>query len=315
MAGQIHRNKKSGEFVVLDTHALRNTELSLKAKGLHSYLMQLPNDWKVNIADLTNRSDDGRDSVSSAMKELIDAGYVVRLRVTDLETKRFEGYDYHIFERPEHGKAINGKAVNGFSVNGKSATNKYYSNQELINQELNIMSDSKKSDVANDPITEKLENLLTQTGATFVDVTPTERPKKREKKENENQETITRIINLLNEKAKKTFDPYTKEYAKIINARLKEGRSYEDFEKIIRVKSFQWVDNVKMRNCLKPTTLFIPAHFADYLAEFESEAVFYAAQKNAPKVVPNQSKFGPPPSGPAVKPQPKEDAKNIFVKR
>lgn len=126
MAGKIYRRKKSSEFVTLDTHCSRNKKLRWAPKGLHTYLFQLPEDWKINIADLENRSEDGRDATTSAMNSLIKAGYVVRERKHD-EKGRFEGYDYFVFERPEHAiewLTENGKPVNGSSVNGKRATSK-----------------------------------------------------------------------------------------------------------------------------------------------------------------------------------------------
>lgn len=126
MAGKIHRRKKSSDFVTLDTHCSRNKNLRWAPKGLHTYLFQLPDDWQINIADLENRSEDGRDSTTSAMNALISAGYVVRERKHN-DKGRFEGYDYFVFERPEHAVewlTVNGKPVNGLTVNGKTATNK-----------------------------------------------------------------------------------------------------------------------------------------------------------------------------------------------
>lgn len=126
MAGKIYRRKKSSEFVTLDTHCSRNKKLRWAPKGLHTYLFQLPEDWKINIADLENRSEDGRDATTSAMNALMGAGYVIRERKHD-DKGRFEGYDYFVFERPEHAiewLTENGKAVNGSPVNGKTATSK-----------------------------------------------------------------------------------------------------------------------------------------------------------------------------------------------
>ena len=140
MAGKIYRRKKSDDFVTLDTHCLRNKDLKWDAKGLHSYLVQLPDDWQINISDLVNRSKDGRDATSTPMKSLIFAGYIIRERCFD-EKGKFEGYDYFVFERPEHaiewktvnGKTVNGKTVNGKTVNGKTATNKYEDYQSINN--------------------------------------------------------------------------------------------------------------------------------------------------------------------------------------
>lgn len=126
MAGNIHRQKKNREFVTIDTHCLRNKNLKWDAKGLHSYLMQLPDDWKINVSDLEKRSLDKHDGTMSPMRALIAAGYVYRERING-EKGRFVGYDYHLFERPEQTiewLSVNGKTIDGKTVNGKTATNK-----------------------------------------------------------------------------------------------------------------------------------------------------------------------------------------------
>lgn len=130
MAGMIHRRKKPSNYVQLDNRLLQDETLSWKAKGLLAYLLALPEDWQVNIADLTKRSTDGRDGTASGIKELVSAGYVFRERVTF--RGRFEGYDYHVFEQPEYaedwkaenGISVNGKSRNGKTENGKSASTK-----------------------------------------------------------------------------------------------------------------------------------------------------------------------------------------------
>ncbi len=140
----IHRHKKVSSFVTLDTHCLRNKDIKWDAKGLHSYLCQLPSDWQINISDLSNRSNVGRDATSAPMNQLIKAGYIIRQK-TKNENGKFAGYEYHVFERPEYanewiavnGISVNGISVNGISVNGKTATSKYEeSNYEEQQQQM-----------------------------------------------------------------------------------------------------------------------------------------------------------------------------------
>ena len=96
----IFRIKKQDNFVTIDTHALRNESLSWQAKGLHSYLMQLPNDWQINEADLSNRSKSRWRATKTALLELIVAGYVWRQQKYDTR-HRFSGYLYIVTEKPE----------------------------------------------------------------------------------------------------------------------------------------------------------------------------------------------------------------------
>jgi hypothetical protein len=129
---------------MLEKHCLQDESLSWAAKGLHTYLMSLPDDWKVNITDLKNRSKDGRDATTTAMQALMTAGYVVRRREHDT-SGHFSGYNYFVFETKDQAKAwvevntvsgfsVNGLSVNGFTVNGKSVTT-----NNTINQEYNIL--------------------------------------------------------------------------------------------------------------------------------------------------------------------------------
>lgn len=130
MAGKILRTKKENNFVQIDKRILNDKELSWQAKGLHTYLMSLPDNWVVNVSDLKNRSTNGRDSTGAIINELIAAGYVTR-QLLQSESGKFEGYDYTIFEEKQavaalsvSGETVNGKSVNGLSVYGKPDTNK-----------------------------------------------------------------------------------------------------------------------------------------------------------------------------------------------
>lgn len=143
MAGKILRTKKENNFVQIDKRILNDRELSWQAKGLHTYLMSLPDNWVVNVSDLKNRSTNGRDSTGAIINELIAAGYVTR-QLLQSESGKFEGYDYTIFEEKQavnaisvSGETVNGKSVNGLSVYGKPDTNKNISNN-ITSTNINI---------------------------------------------------------------------------------------------------------------------------------------------------------------------------------
>lgn len=144
MSGGIFRKKKEGNYVMLEKHCLQDESLSWAAKGLHCYLMSLPDDWRVNVTDLKNRSKDGRDATTTAMQALMTAGYVVRRREHDA-AGHFCGYNYFVFETKDQatawaevntvsGFSVNGLSVNGFTENGKSVTT-----NNTVNQEYNIL--------------------------------------------------------------------------------------------------------------------------------------------------------------------------------
>lgn len=96
----IKRRKTTSDYTVLNNHFLKNKSLSWKAKGLISYIMMLPDDWKLNMKDLQNRSTDGRDSLMTGMKELIEEGYCQRTLERD-NHGIISGYQYEITDTPE----------------------------------------------------------------------------------------------------------------------------------------------------------------------------------------------------------------------
>ena len=73
------------------------------------------------------------------------------------------------------------------------------------------------------------------------------------------------IIDYLNEKAGKRFSHKTKETAKHINARLKDGYTVEDFKRVIDNRVMKWSKDKKMKEYIRPDTLFTPTNFEKYL--------------------------------------------------
>ena len=82
-------------------HHLRDERLSLRAKGLLSMLLGLPDDWEISIRGLSSIVRDGVASVQTGINELIDAGYIVRQR-QHAEDGTFAGFEYIIHERPPY---------------------------------------------------------------------------------------------------------------------------------------------------------------------------------------------------------------------
>lgn len=100
------------DFTIMANHHLRNKKLSLKAKGLQSLMLSLPPAWDYTLKGLATICSDGVDSISSALKELENAGYVVRKRVRN-EQGRLCGTEYIIYQIPQ--KALRTKT----DLNGK----------------------------------------------------------------------------------------------------------------------------------------------------------------------------------------------------
>lgn len=75
---------------------------------------------------------------------------------------------------------------------------------------------------------------------------------------------IEEIVSFLNEKTGKHFKE-CKETERLINGRISEGYTVEDFKKVIVKKCREWKDDSKMSAYLRPSTLFAPSHFDEYL--------------------------------------------------
>lgn len=95
----VFRVEKTKDFTVMCNHHLRNVKLSLKAKGLLSLMLSLPEDWDYTTKGLACICKDGVDSIASALKELEQHGYLTRQRVR-YENGRLGDIEYTIHEKP-----------------------------------------------------------------------------------------------------------------------------------------------------------------------------------------------------------------------
>ena len=96
----VFRINKTRDYTVMSNHHLRNTALSLKAKGLLSLMLSLPDNWDYTTKGLASICKDGIDSICSAVKELEQHGYIVRERVRN-DKGQLTTIEYTILEQPE----------------------------------------------------------------------------------------------------------------------------------------------------------------------------------------------------------------------
>ena len=95
----VFRIEKTRDFTVMSNYHLRDVELSLKAKGLLSLMLSLPEDWDYTTKGLACICKDGVDSITSALKELESHVYLTRQR-TRYGNGRLGDITYTIHERP-----------------------------------------------------------------------------------------------------------------------------------------------------------------------------------------------------------------------
>lgn len=95
------RIEKTKDYTVMANHHLRNKALSLKAKGLLSLMLSLPENWDYTVKGLAYICKDGIDSINGAIKELETTGYMSRQRVRN-DRGQLTNTEYTIREYPQN---------------------------------------------------------------------------------------------------------------------------------------------------------------------------------------------------------------------
>ena len=95
----VFRIDKTRDYTVMSNHHLRNKALSLKAKGLLSLMLSLPDNWDYTTKGLAHICKDGVDSICAGVRELEEHGYVVRERIRG-SNGQLGAIEYTILEQP-----------------------------------------------------------------------------------------------------------------------------------------------------------------------------------------------------------------------
>ena len=118
----VFRVEKMKGYTVMSNHHLKNKALSLRAKGLLSLMLSLPDDWSYTMKGLAVISVEGIDAIRQAIAELEKHRYVIRSRVRD-ERGCLRGSEYVVYEQPpaqapdcadeqtEHGEPMQDKPI------------------------------------------------------------------------------------------------------------------------------------------------------------------------------------------------------------
>lgn len=95
----IFRVAKTRDYTVMSNYHLRDKNLTLKAKGLLSLILSLPEDWNYTTRGLAAICKEGVDSIGAALRELESAGYLTRHRLRD-RSGRISDTEYVVYESP-----------------------------------------------------------------------------------------------------------------------------------------------------------------------------------------------------------------------
>lgn len=178
---RVHKNKN---FTVMSNAHLRDMDLSLKAKGLLSVMLSLPDNWNYSIAGLCSICKENETAIKSTIKELKERHYVIvdKKYPNQTESKKYE-YVYNIFEEPQ---------PENQEVDYQDIENLPLDNLPIGNQSLNKRTDIKNIDKSN---TDKI-NVNSKANSFFA------------KKVVNQDEFINHIHNVVKKLEEEVFDEY-----------------------------------------------------------------------------------------------------------
>jgi len=145
------KKDKNHPYVLLNKKFLDNRKLSFKAKGLLSYLLSKPDDWKFYVEYLKDVSMDGLHSTSQAFLELIKYKYIKKERKRNKQGQ-FKGFDYTVFEKPYTEIQL---SENGLSENGLSDTDNPKTGYPKTDNRKLLINDITNNDTTNNNLSNK----------------------------------------------------------------------------------------------------------------------------------------------------------------
>ena len=145
----VFRVEKSKDYTVMSNHHLRNSNLSLRAKGLLSQILSLPDGWDYTIAGLAKINKEGKDAVRAAVQELEQAGYIERRQKMDAGGK-FSSNEYVVYESPRSASPLSGFPTTVLPTTEKPSTEKPLTenptelNKDISSKEINKKKSKKE---------------------------------------------------------------------------------------------------------------------------------------------------------------------------
>jgi uncharacterized phage protein (TIGR02220 family) len=222
----IFRVEHTKNSTLMSNAHFKEKEMSLKAKGLLSFMLSLPDDWDYSINGLVAVCKENETAIRSALNELKRFGYleVIKVMPNENKTGRIE-YIYNVYEMPRK-QGIKKQGIENLGVDFQGVGNQ----GQLITKE---------------PITNNKDNIYSPA--------------------QESEEIpYSEIVDYLNRICNTAYRASTKKTKSLIKARWNEGFRVDDFKKVIDNKSSQWLNDPKFSEYLRPETLF-GTKFESYL--------------------------------------------------
>ncbi len=128
----VFRVEKNTDYTVMSNIHLRDKALSLKAKGLLSQILSLPEDWDYTLTGLCCINRESKDAIRTAINELERAGYIERRQTTDAGGK-FSSNEYVIHETPVHAPSWDKPSSENPTTEKPSSENPTQLNKDISN--------------------------------------------------------------------------------------------------------------------------------------------------------------------------------------
>lgn len=222
-------------FTTIPNSIAQNDQLSWKARGIFLYLASKPADWQFYEIEVTRHAPDGRASLRAGLKELEDKGYLKRYRKRNDKGQVVDS-DWIITDEPMFNNPMSEKPM----FEKPTQVNRTLQNKDLTKKDNTKERNTKYSLAEPDNSSKKTDN----------------------------SKQVKAIVQFLNEKTGSHYRASSAKTKKLIHARLNEGFTVDDFEKVIVKKCKDWKADTKMAKYLRPETLF-GTKFEGYLNEID----------------------------------------------
>jgi hypothetical protein len=139
-------------FTIVSNKIIRDARLSLKARGLGIWLLSHTEGWKLSIRSIATQVGAGAEAVQSGLKELEDAGYLIREQQTG-EHGKFTGVEYRISDVPA-GETASGFSVHGSPGDGEAGARETGTHKKTNSKKINKQEDQTPAAAASEALFE-----------------------------------------------------------------------------------------------------------------------------------------------------------------
>lgn len=134
----IFRVQKTKDYTIMSNYHLRDKNLSLKAKGLLSWMLSNNDDWDYSIAGIVACCKEGETTINTALRELQEYGYVKIVKVKPNKDNNRIHYEYNVYEQPQD---IDSQGVESLGLENQVQRNTKERNTNIRNTNKSISKD------------------------------------------------------------------------------------------------------------------------------------------------------------------------------